>query len=115
MKKYEGLFIFEQNLKDELLEKVLDGVREEITGQGGDVNETDVLGRQVFARPLNKRRAGLYVRIHFELDPSRVSDLLKRYKLNPDVFRVQIYLETERPAPVVTEEPAAEAEAKAEA
>ena len=108
MKAYEGLFIFEQNLKDEALEKVLDGVREEITGQGGDITHTDVIGRQVFARPMDKRRAGVYVRIYFDLSPSRVSELLARYRLNPDVFRVQVYIADRVPG----EEAAAEAAAE---
>jgi ribosomal protein S6 len=62
----------------------------EITRLDGNVLTTEVLGKRTFARPMQKRDNGIYVKIRFELDPSQVSVLLGRYRLAEDVFRVQI-------------------------
>jgi len=90
MKKYDGLYIFAGSAKDDVLDKQVDKVCGEITCLDGNVLTTEVLGKRTFARPMQKRDNGVYVKIRFELDPSQVSVLLGRYRLSEDVFRVQI-------------------------
>ena len=90
MKKYDGLYIFVGTAKDDVLDQQIDKVCGEITRLDGNVLTTEVRGRRTFARPLQKRDNGIYVKIRFELDPSQVSVLLGRYRLAEDVFRVQI-------------------------
>ena len=90
MKKYEGLIILSQPVDDQTLEDKLDKIRAEITKQGGTVEHTTRMGRQTFARRLKKKDAGFYVLITFTLDPAKIAPLRERYKLNEDVFRVQI-------------------------
>ena len=96
MKKYDGLYIFAGSAKDDVLDKQIDKVRGEITRLSGNVLTTEVLGKRTFARPMQKRDNGVYVKIRFELDPSQVSVLLGRYRLTEDVFRVQILAVDER-------------------
>ena len=90
MKKYDGLYIFVGTAKDDVLDQQIDKVCGEITRLDGSVLTTEVLGKRTFARPMQKRDNGIYVKIRFELDPSQVSVLLGRYRLAEDVFRVQI-------------------------
>ena len=90
MKKYDGLYIFAGSAKDDVLDKQVDKVCGEITRLDGNVLTTEVLGKRTFARPMQKRDNGVYVKIRFELDPNQVSVLLGRYRLSEDVFRVQI-------------------------
>jgi|BioPla2DNA2_1021312.scaffolds.fasta_scaffold82214_2 ribosomal protein S6 len=90
MKKYDGLYIFVGTAKDDVLDQQIDKVCGEITRLDGNVLTTEVLGKRTFARPMQKRDNGIYVKIRFELDPSQVSVLLGRYRLAEDVFRVQI-------------------------
>ena len=47
---------------------------------------------------MQKRDAGQYVRMDFELDADAVSAFRTRMKLKPDLFRIQI-LCAEKPAP----------------
>lgn len=89
MKKYEGLIILSQPVDEQTLEDKLDKIRAEITKQGGAVEHTTRMGRQTFARRLNKKDAGFYVLITFTIDPDKIAPLRERYKLNEDVFRVQ--------------------------
>jgi len=90
MKKYDGLYIFVGTAKDDVLDQQIDKVCGEITRLDGSVLTTEVLGKRTFARPMQKRDNGVYVKIRFELDPSQISALLSRYRLAEDVFRVQI-------------------------
>jgi len=96
MKKYDGLYIFAGSAKDDVLDKQVDKVCGEITRLDGNVLTTEVLGKRTFARPMQKRDNGVYVKIRFELDPNHITTLLGRYHLAEDVFRVQILAVDER-------------------
>ena len=90
MKKYDALYIFVGIAKDDVLEANLDKALAEVTRLGGNVLEKVQLGKRVFSRPMKKRDSGVYVKVRLELDPSKVDELVKRYKLVEEVFRVQI-------------------------
>jgi len=92
LKKYEGLIILSQPVDEQTLEDKLDKIRAEITKQGGAVEHTTRMGRQTFARRLKKKDTGFYILLTFTLEPAKITTLLERYKLNEDVFRVQITL-----------------------
>lgn len=90
MKTYEALFIFSNSLKDEALEKVVEHIRGEIVKLNGSVQGVHPMGKRTFARPLKKSESGQYVRIDFSMDPGKIADLQARFKLNENIFRVQI-------------------------
>lgn len=88
MNKYEAMFIFPESLKD--IEEALGKVRAEIKKHGGDVESTTRLGKRVFARTMKKQDAGQYVIVTFKLLTDQVKPLMTRFKMNEDIFRVQI-------------------------
>ena len=90
MKKYDGLYIFAGNAKDDVLESNFAKATAEIERFGGKIETQDILGKRTFARPMHKRENGVYALVRFELDPSQVKDLVNRYRLVEEVFRVQI-------------------------
>ena len=90
MKKYDGLYIFAGNAKDDVLENNFAKAIAEIERFGGKIEAQDILGKRTFARPMHKRENGVYALVRFELDPSLVKDLVNRYRLVEEVFRVQI-------------------------
>lgn len=90
MKKYDGLYIFAGNAKDDVLENDLAKALAEVTRLGGVIETQDILGKRTFARPMKKRENGVYALVRFNLDPAKVSELVNRYKLVEEVFRVQI-------------------------
>jgi ribosomal protein S6 len=59
---------------------------------------------------MQKRENGVYVQVRFELDPAKVTELVNRYRLVEDVFRVQILAVDDRREAVL----AAQAEAAAQ-
>ena len=109
MKKYDGLYIFAGQAKDDVLDGQITKAVAEVTRLGGNILAQEVLGKRTFARPMQKRENGVYVQVRFELDPLKVRELVNRYRLVEEVFRVQILAVDERRDAVL----AAQAEAAA--
>ena len=113
MKKYDALYIFVGINKDDALEASLEKALAEIARFGGNVLEKVSLGKRAFSRPMCKRENGVYVKVRFEIDPLCVADLVKRYRLVEDVFRVQILAVDERRESKIAQERAERAEEQA--
>jgi len=96
--KYEAMIILPETIKDEEFEKKLDQVAEEIEKLGGKVASKTRLGKRTFARQMQKKDAGYYAIVSFVIGPDQIPALLARYKLNEDVFRVQIVRASETEA-----------------
>lgn len=90
MKKFEGLFILAQSLDEHTLEEKLEKIRLEITKLGGTVEHTTRLGRMAFARRLDKNDAGFYILLTFLMEPGQIAPLREKFRLQEDVFRLQI-------------------------
>lgn len=115
-RKYDALYIFVGIAKDDALNANLEKALAEVTRLGGTVLSTESLGKRAFSRPMKKRESGVYVKVRLEMDPSKVAELVNRYKLVEEVFRVQILAVDERREAILAEEKArrqAEAEANA--
>ena len=104
MNKYDGLYILVGANKDEALDKALDKAQSEITRLGGKILDTQNLGKRTFARPLAKRDNGVYLRIRFEMDGGKIEELVNRYHLSEEIFRVQILAVDERREKIVAEQ-----------
>ena len=112
-KKFDALYIFIGIAKDDALEACLDKALAEVTRHGGNVLEKVSLGRRSFSRPMKKRDSGVYVKVRFEMDPQEVEELVKRYRLVEEVFRVQILAVDERRESQIAQERAERAEEQA--
>ena len=113
MKKYDALYIFVGIAKDDALEVNLEKALAEVTRLGGNVLEKVQLGKRMFSRPMKKRENGVYVKVRLEIDPSKVDELVKRYKLVEEVFRVQILAVDDRREAKIAQERAERAEIQA--
>ena len=113
MKKYDALYIFVGIAKDDVLEANLEKALTEVTRLGGNVLEKVQLGKRMFSRPMKKRESGVYVKVRFELDPAKVDELVKRYKLVEEVFRVQILAVDDRREARIAQERTERAEIQA--
>ena len=113
MKKYDALYIFVGIAKDDVLEANLEKALTEVTRLGGNVLEKVQLGKRMFSRPMKKRESGVYVKVRLELDPAKVDELVKRYKLVEEVFRVQFLAVDERRAAKIAQARAERAEIQA--
>lgn len=96
MKKYDAIYIFVGVTKDDVLNANLEKALSEVTRVGGTVYSTESLGKRSFARPMAKKESGVYVKVRMELDPSKLEELVNRYHLVEEVFRVQFLAVDER-------------------
>lgn len=113
MKKYDALYIFVGIAKDDALNANLEKALAEITRLGGNVLATDSLGKRSFSRRLSKRDSGVYVKVRFEIDPLKIKELVDRYHLVEEVFRVQILAVDDRREAKIAQERADRAERQA--
>jgi len=96
MKKYDAMYIFANVAKEDSIDGLVEKASNEITRLNGKVLNTQVLGKKSFARTMQKKESGVYVKIRFEIDPAQVALLQSRYHLLEDFFRVQILTVDER-------------------
>lgn len=113
MKKYDALYIFVGIAKDDALNACLEKALAEVTRVGGNVLATESLGKRTFSRPMGKRESGVYVKVRLELDPAKIDELVNRYRLVEEVFRVQILAVDERREAKIAAERQARAELQA--
>ncbi len=113
MKKYDGLYIFAGQAKDDVLDAQITKAVAEVTRLGGNILAQEVLGKRTFARPMRKRENGVYVQVRFELEPGKVRELVNRYRLVEEVFRVQILAVDDRRESQIAQERAERAEEQA--
>ncbi len=104
---YEGLFIFPETLDEEQLDQAMNAVKVEIEKLGGSFENATRLGKRSFARPMKKKKAGIYAIIMFRLEGSQVAELKRRLKLSTNVFRAQ-FMKKDESALTVTAEAVAD-------
>jgi ribosomal protein S6 len=93
------MLIFPETLKDESLEAAMEKVSGEIEKAGGRVENKTRLGRRAFARRMQRQVAGHYAVVGFRLAGGKIRPLQARFKLNEDIFRIQIVAVEEPKAP----------------
>ena len=113
MKKYDAIYIFVGIAKDDVLNANLEKALAEVARVGGNVLSTESLGKRLFSRPMSKKDSGVYVKVRMELDPAKVDELVNRYHLVEEVFRVQILAVDERREAKIAAERQARAERQA--
>lgn len=108
MKKYDAMYIFTQAIPSEdAWAKLVERMQAEITRLGGEIISTETLGKKTFARVMQKRENGVYLKIRFLLDAQSVKPLLARYRLVEDLFRVQVLAVCDKVEAKVAEQTAA--------
>jgi ribosomal protein S6 len=106
MKRYEGLFILNNNLtstgKDDGVTVAVDRISKEIEAAGGKIEATQKMDKRNFTRVADKKFAsGFYVNIIFQGPGNAISALQHKFGLNEDVFRVLFTAAPEpKPAPI---------------
>jgi ribosomal protein S6 len=112
LKPYEALFILTETVRDENVEEFASKARAEIERLGGVIEQSLPMGRRPFAIPLHKREGGVYLRIDFKMDPAKIAPMQARFKLNENIFRMQLVnVEQDRKLAAKAAAPAVAAEA----
>lgn len=103
MRTYEAIFILDSRNLDDGGEEFSREVEKHIRSLGGRVRQRSALGRRQFARPIGKRKAGVYLNFVFDVGEDQVSVLNDKYRLNNVVLRLQVFHHQPQAAPEKTD------------
>ncbi len=89
MKQYEMTVIFKPNLEEETrnagLERIYDAIK-----ANGTVGEVEEWGQRKLAYEINYIREGHYVLINFEADPTTITEIERRAKIQDQIIRYMV-------------------------
>ncbi|MBN1353861.1 MAG: 30S ribosomal protein S6 [Candidatus Omnitrophica bacterium] len=89
MKSYEALFIIDPD-KEGTLKDVTAGITDVINKNSGKIDKEETWGKQKIAYPVKKKKDGIYYKLNFSIDASKIESLNKSYKLNQDIIKVMV-------------------------
>lgn len=87
MRKYELMYIARPELDEESLKNNREKVQSVITQSGGEILETQDMGKRRLAYPIKKLREGIYTVIQFRSKPDTVKELERNLRLDDNVIR----------------------------
>lgn len=97
MRNYENLVIVKPTLTAEEIQESLKAIHEVITSNGGEIATTDDMGMRKLAYPIEKQERGFFQVIYYSAEPSAISEIERRFRLNEDLLRfVTIKYDTNR-------------------
>lgn len=94
MKKYELLSIIKPNMDVEEADKVIAKIEETVKSMGGNVYETDKMGRKKLAHDIQNFRDGHYVAQKMELPEDKVFEFKRQLRLNDNLLRTMFMEES---------------------
>ena len=95
MAKYEGLFLVEPSLEGEELDKVLADINSSITNNGGEVVDSQMMGKRRLAYQIIKRDEGICYRLLFRIGSEQVHLIREANKMKETILRSMIIREKE--------------------
>ena len=87
MKKYELLATIKPNLDNDEADKVIAKIEESISSLGGNVVDTDKMGRKKLAYDVKGFRDGFTAVLKINLEPDKVVEFKRQLKLNENIIR----------------------------
>ncbi len=84
---YECTFIVNPGLDDAQIETTAKAVEETIVKNGGEMVNTDHIGRRRLAYPIAKKHNGYYICMEFEMDGRSLERVERLLKLDENVMR----------------------------
>ncbi len=90
MNIYENMVILNAGISDEEAESVIAKIKENITGQGGEVLKVDVWGRRKLAYEIKKQKKGLFVLLLYKTPAKTIKKLEEFYKVFDVIIKYMI-------------------------
>jgi small subunit ribosomal protein S6 len=110
--QYENVLILDPTLEESEVEEKLEQLFELYKAEGVQIVETKDWGKRKLAYPIKKKDNGLYRVIRFDADPSVITELERRLKLDEKVMRSLIVLYVQAGVDIVEEDEEKDAEVK---
>lgn len=84
---YEVIFIVDPNAAEDDVMKLSEGVQKIITGQGGSITKTEMMGKRQLAYEINHRKDGTYVLLEVEGSGKEIAEVERRMRVNDQILR----------------------------
>src|ERR1700730_3316735 len=84
---YEVVFIIDPSAGDDEVMRLSESVQKIITGQGGVITKTEVMGRRQLAYEINHKKDGTYVLLEVEGSGAEIAELERRMRVNDQILR----------------------------
>jgi small subunit ribosomal protein S6 len=84
---YEVIFIVDPAAPDEEVMRLSEGVQKIITGQGGSIVKTEMMGKRQLAYQINHKKDGTYVLLEVEGSGSEIAEVERRMRVNDQILR----------------------------
>lgn len=87
-RNYRATFILDNRGKEDSIDQIIDGVKNDIASIQGDVTAVENLGKKDFARVTDVKLPGaVYVQVNFAAPAEGPAALKERLRLNHSVYR----------------------------
>jgi len=87
-RSYRATFILDNRGKEDSIDQIIDGVKQDIVSVQGEVTGVENLGRREFIRVTDRKlTGGTYVQVAFTAPASGPTALRERLRLNSNVYR----------------------------
>ncbi|EID84280.1 ribosomal protein S6 [Treponema sp. JC4] len=87
MKKYELMTIYPMD--DEKSKKGAEDVKSALSNFGAEITEEKLFGERDLAYTINKQRKGRFYLYTMSLNPSKVAEIEKTFKINQNLLKYQ--------------------------
>ena len=84
---YEVTYILRPNLEENEVTERTNAIAEQLKSNGGEVSNTELLGKKRLAYEINDVREGIYAVMRFRADAATAHELERQLGLNEDVMR----------------------------
>ena len=84
---YEVIFIVDPNAAEDDVMKLSEGVQKIITGQGGNITKTEMMGKRQLAYEINHKKDGTYVLLEVEGSGKEIAEVERRMRVNDQILR----------------------------
>ena len=84
---YEVIFIVDPEVADDEVMRLSEGVQKIITGQGGSITKTEMMGKRQLAYQINHRKDGTYVLLEVEGSGVEIAEVERRMRVNDQILR----------------------------
>jgi small subunit ribosomal protein S6 len=84
---YEVIFIVDPTAADDEVMRLSEGVQKIITGQGGSILKTEMMGKRQLAYEINHRKDGTYVLLEVEGSGGEIAEVERRMRVNDQILR----------------------------
>src|SRR5204863_2806209 len=81
------MFIVDPDAGDEDVLKLSEGVQKIITGQGGSIVKTEMMGKRKLAYEINHKKDGTYVLLEVEGSGGEIAEVERRMRVNDQILR----------------------------